>query len=131
MGDDGPGSFQARAVVTEPKRRWWQLHGAPETHLLWAGSTWWSAAVAVFLYPWIFVLDESFAFPVSPVLPLVLFLAVAWMGLPFVLTEWKHRAWRELDASRRSAKANKWKLGGRRAMLVAVVFAIGWLTLAA
>jgi hypothetical protein len=130
VAGDFPHSHQARASVTVAKRHWWQLRGATETHLLWAGATWWSGAVAVFLYPWIFVLDEAVDFPVSPVLPLALAIAILWMALPFLLTEWKHRRWRSLDPARKSAKANKWKLGGRRAMLVAVVFALGWLAFA-
>lgn len=95
--------------------------------MLWSGSAWWSAGAVTFLFPLIFMLDDWVAAPLSPVLPLVVVLALVWIVAPFVLTELMHRRWRTLDGAARSAKTNKWRIGGRRMMLSGTVFFAGWL----
>jgi hypothetical protein len=101
--------------------------GGAGTMLLWTGSSRYSAALLFFLFPLLFLLDETYDFAFSPVLPGVVVLGLTWMVLPFILTELVNRRWRTLDEQRQNAKLNKWSGGGRTALIGGVIWWVSWL----
>lgn len=93
---------------------------------LWKASRQWTAAVVLALFPVLFILDEAGQFPVSPVLPGLVVLAVLIVALPFILVELRARRYYRKDMEwqvRRAAKA----IGvSRTALGIAAAWVLVW-----
>lgn len=93
---------------------------------LWKAARRWTAAVVLAAFPFLFLVDRWVHWPVSPVLPGLVALALLIVVLPFALVElsaWRYRrhdlAWQE----RRAAKSVQ---VARAAVAVAAVWLVAW-----
>jgi hypothetical protein len=93
---------------------------------LWKAARRWAAAVVLAAFPFLFIVDGPVHWPVSPVLPGLVILAIVLVGLPFLLVEGMGRRYRRRDAAwqaRKAARAVQW---ANAALLLAVVWLVAW-----
>ncbi len=93
---------------------------------LWKASRQWTAAVVLALFPFLFILDEAGEFPISPVLPGLLVLAVLIVALPFLLVEARARRYRKKALDWQAQRAVKAIAVSRTALGLAVVWLLVW-----
>lgn len=109
----------------------WRDRPASENQLaLWSASKRWPLAVAIAGLPVVFILDQAVDWDFSPVLPGALVLILIAVLGPFALMEWSlHRRKKQTkDSLERTRLAEKKKARGRTALVVAVVWALLWLS---
>jgi hypothetical protein len=93
---------------------------------LWKSARQWTAAIVLAVFPFLFILDERSAFPVSPVLPGLVILALLVIGLPFLIVEVRSRRFRRKDADWQAARALKAVGLSRAALGIAAVWLLIW-----
>lgn len=93
---------------------------------LWKASRQWTAAVVLALFPALFILDEAGDFPVSPVLPGLIGLAILIVLLPFILVELRVRRFRRKDLDWQAQRAVKAVGVSRTALGLAAVWVLVW-----
>ncbi|MEK6976331.1 MAG: hypothetical protein AABY18_08325 [Candidatus Thermoplasmatota archaeon] len=93
---------------------------------LWKASRHWTTAVVLALFPVLFLADDAFDFPVSPVLPGLAVLLLLLLGLPFLLVELRARRYRRKGLDWQLKHALKAVGVARAAMTVAAIWLLLW-----
>ena len=97
---------------------------------LWQAARRWTGAIVIFLFPVLFILDESVDLPLSPVIPGLALLFLLILGLPFLIMEVWARRYRRKETDWQVEHAERLKRNGRTALVVSLVvlglwFAVG------
>ena len=93
---------------------------------LWTASKYWTAAVVLALFPFLFMVDQVVELPVSPVLPGLALLFLLLLGLPFGLMELRGRRYLRKDADWQEKHALKAVGVARAACTLAAVWLLLW-----
>lgn len=93
---------------------------------LWKAARHWTAAIVLFLFPVLFLLDGALDLPVSPVLPGLVVLAALIVLLPFALVEVRQRRYRRKPADWQERNALKAVGLARAAFAVSAVWVLAW-----
>jgi hypothetical protein len=93
---------------------------------LWRSSKFWTAAIVLALFPFLFILDDIVELRMSPVLPGLTLLFLLILGLPFGLMEIRGRRYLRKDADWQEKNALKAVGVARAAFTVAAVWLLLW-----
>lgn len=93
---------------------------------LWRAARRWTAAVVLAAFPLLFIADRAGSFPVSPVLPGLVVLAVLLVALPPALVEVRARRYRRRDLEWQARKALRAVQVSNAALTVAALWLVAW-----
>jgi hypothetical protein len=93
---------------------------------LWKAARAWTVAFVLAAFPFLFMVDDGVAFPLSPVLPGLAILAVVIVILPFLLVEVRSRRYRRKDAHWQEVHALRAVGVARAALGLAAVWLLAW-----
>jgi uncharacterized membrane protein len=97
---------------------------------LWKAARRWTAAVVLAAFPFLFLVDKWVHWPVSPVLPGLVLLALLIVLLPFGLVELSARRYRRRDLEWQARRAARSIQVARAAVAIAAIWLVAWFAVA-